>query len=175
MTASEPKSVADSANTRRRPRAIDLLLAEYGESHRNGINKAIHWLCVPVIFWCVLALLSQVPFPSALAGVVPLGWATVVAVLGTLYYVALSPRLALGMAVFTALSLWLITVVAKVAPGGLGVWQVAVGLFVLAWIGQFVGHAIEGKRPSFFKDLQFLLIGPAWLMSFLFRRLGVGY
>ena len=42
-------------------------------------------------------------------------------------------------------------------------------VFVLAWIGQFIGHLIEGKRPSFFKDLQFLLIGPAWLMAFVYR------
>jgi uncharacterized membrane protein YGL010W len=48
-------------------------------------------------------------------------------------------------------------------------------LFVLAWIGQFVGHAIEGKRPSFIKDLQFLLIGPMWLLADVYRRLGVRY
>ncbi len=51
-------------------------------------------------------------------------------------------------------------------------WSVCAALFVLAWIGQFVGHAIEGKRPSFFKDVQFLLIGPLWLLADLYRRLG---
>ena len=48
-------------------------------------------------------------------------------------------------------------------------------LFVLAWIGQFIGHKVEGKKPSFFKDLQFLLIGPAWLMSFVYRAAGLRY
>jgi uncharacterized membrane protein YGL010W len=51
----------------------------------------------------------------------------------------------------------------------------SLGIFVLAWIGQFIGHHVEGKKPSFFKDLQFLLIGPAWLLGFLFRLAGVRY
>ena len=53
-------------------------------------------------------------------------------------------------------------------------WQVCLLLFVLAWIGQFYGHKVEGKKPSFLKDLQFLLIGPAWLMNFIYKRLGIG-
>jgi uncharacterized membrane protein YGL010W len=52
---------------------------------------------------------------------------------------------------------------------------IAGALFVFAWVFQFAGHEVEGKKPSFFKDLQFLLIGPAWLMHFLFRRLGIPY
>jgi uncharacterized membrane protein YGL010W len=48
-------------------------------------------------------------------------------------------------------------------------------VFVLAWIGQFVGHRIEGKKPSFFEDLRFLLIGPLFVLGFLYRRLGISY
>ena len=48
-------------------------------------------------------------------------------------------------------------------------------LFVAAWVFQFAGHEVEGRKPSFFKDLQFLLIGPAWLMHFIYRRLGIPY
>ena len=70
-----------------------------------------------------------------------------------------------------------------VAPGRLKglaalatpLWQSCLAIFVVAWIGQFVGHAVEGRRPSFFKDLQFLLIGPLWLLSFAYRRLGLRY
>ena len=54
-------------------------------------------------------------------------------------------------------------------------WAVSVAVFVLAWVGQFIGHAIEGKRPSFFKDVQFLLIGPIWLLAELYRRAGIPY
>ena len=54
-------------------------------------------------------------------------------------------------------------------------WQTAIVIFVVAWIGQFVGHKIEGKKPSFFKDLQFLLVGPMWLMHFIYKRVGISY
>ena len=56
--------------------------------------------------------------------------------------------------------------------------KIAVGLvalFVVGWIIQFVGHKIEGQKPSFFEDLQFLLIGPLWLLSDVYRRLGISY
>ena len=46
-------------------------------------------------------------------------------------------------------------------------------LFVLAWVGQFIGHKIEGKKPSFFEDLQFLLVGPVWLLRFVYERMGL--
>ena len=48
-------------------------------------------------------------------------------------------------------------------------------VFILAWIGQFIGHKIEGKKPSFFEDIQFLLIGPAWLLSFIYKKLGIKF
>ena len=46
-------------------------------------------------------------------------------------------------------------------------------IFIIAWIGQFIGHKIEGKKPAFFKDLQFLLIGPLWLLSFIYKKLNI--
>jgi uncharacterized membrane protein YGL010W len=54
-------------------------------------------------------------------------------------------------------------------------WLTALVIFVIAWIGQFAGHALEGKRPSFFKDVQFLLIGPLWLVAAAYRRVGLPY
>lgn len=150
------------------------LLDEYGDSHRNPANKLIHWICVPVIVWTVIALLWIIPFPSALqADVVPVNWATVALGLAMIYYIYLSPRLSLGIVLFLVLLLWITATVEQAAPWPL--WLIAVVLFVLAWIGQFIGHVIEGKRPSFFKDVQFLLIGPAWLMSWLYKRLGIAY
>jgi len=63
------------------------------------------------------------------------------------------------------------SVISKLAP----LWVVCIAVFVLAWIGQFYGHKVEGKKPSFLKDIQFLLIGPAWLMHFIYKRLGIPY
>ena len=54
-------------------------------------------------------------------------------------------------------------------------WAVSIGIFVLARMGQFYGHKLEGAKPSFFKDLQFLMIGPAWVISFLYKKFGINY
>lgn len=154
-------------------RPIDRLLDEYGESHKNETNKAVHWVCVPVIVWCVLALLWALPSPSAFAVLPGLNWATLTLTLALIYYVRLSPSLAVGFLVFALVSVALLHLYTGWAP--MPLWLFALILFVLAWLGQFWGHKIEGKRPSFLKDVQFLLIGPAWLMHFLYRRLGIPY
>ena len=153
-------------------RRLDQLLDEYGESHRNPVNKLIHWVCVPVIVWTVVALLWVIPFPFAAEGLpVPLNWATVVLVLAQVYYFRLSLKLGTALLLYNVFMIQLTVLVEQTAAWPL--WQVAVALFVIAWIGQFIGHVIEGKRPSFFKDVQFLLIGPAWLMAHLFRMMGL--
>jgi uncharacterized membrane protein YGL010W len=101
-----------------------------------------------------------------------LNWGTVLLFAGVLYYLVLSRSLAVGMILFAVLSiaaiLWLDSL-----PWSL--WLVCVILFVVAWIGQFIGHHYEGRRPSFFKDVQFLMIGPLWLLSFVYRKLGIRY
>ncbi|MBV7408794.1 DUF962 domain-containing protein [Maritimibacter sp. DP1N21-5] len=148
-------------------RKIDALLIEYGESHQNPTNKRVHWICVPVIFWCVVALIYAIP---PVAGV-NLLWPVAIAAL--VYYALLSVPLAIGFAIVLGICWALIQLALAASP--LPLWATALVLFVLAWIGQFWGHKVEGKKPSFFKDVQFLLIGPAWLLSFLYRRAGLAY
>ena len=155
-------------------RKIDTLLDEYSESHVTPVNKAIHWICVPLIVWTVVALLWSIPVPWDIgSGIVPLNWAVIALVPAQLYYFRLSRRLGMGLMLYNLAMLWLTAVVEAHSPWPL--WQLAVAVFVLAWIGQFIGHVFEGKRPSFFKDLQFLLIGPAWLMSFVYRKAGLAF
>ncbi len=147
-------------------------LDDYGDSHRNRTNKTLHWICVPVIVWCVLGFLWSLPFPQGIRAIHPaMNWGGI-AVLGALiYYSVLSIRLALGALPLLLACLWSIDQVGRASPWPL--WRVCVILFVIAWIGQFLGHAIEGKRPSFSKDVQFLMIGPLWLLSDLYRLLGI--
>ncbi len=155
-------------------RSADQWLDEYGSSHRNPTNEALHWICVPVILWCVLGLLWIIPFPGNIRGAVPAAnWATLIALLAIIYYAFLSLPLALGILPLLALMLWSIDALSGNAFAPL--WLICVTLFVLAWIGQFIGHAIEKKRPSFFKDVQFLLIGPMWLLSNVYRRFGIRF
>ncbi len=146
---------------------------EYGESHQNHTNKAIHWLCVPTIYFCLIGLLVSIP-PAELPyiGIVP--WAkTIIGLVLTFFYLPRSLTLMIGMAVWSAFCLWLAKYLDLHAPWPL--WVISLVLFTAAWIGQSYGHKIEGKEPSFLKDIQFLLIGPAWLMGFIYRRLGIPY
>jgi uncharacterized membrane protein YGL010W len=147
-------------------------LDDYGDSHRNPTNKRLHWICVPVIAWCVLGLLWSLPFPGSIRAAHPAAnWAVVAVFIALLYYAALSIRLAVGVLPLLLTGLWSLDRLD--AWSGVPLWSICVFLFVVAWIGQFVGHAIEGKRPSFFQDLQFLLIGPLWLLADVYRRLGI--
>jgi uncharacterized membrane protein YGL010W len=153
-------------------RTLNQWLAEYGESHRNPQNKALHWVCVPVIVWSIIGLLWSLPIPPALRVLDPsVNWAVIWVVIALAYYAVLSIRLALGAAVTFIAMLWSIDSLEH--AGGWPLWGVCVGLFALAWAGQFIGHAIEGKRPSFFKDVQFLMIGPLWLLADAYRRMGI--
>jgi uncharacterized membrane protein YGL010W len=158
-------------------RKIDALLSEYGESHRNSTNKAIHWICVPLIFFSIVGLIASIPSGGVQKilgeGNPYANWATVVMVLVLVYYITLSIPLTFGMMLFSVLCLFTARIIAQ--SGAAPLWMVCIIIFVLAWIGQFYGHKVEGKKPSFFKDIQFLLIGPAWLMHFIYKRLGIPY
>lgn len=155
-------------------RTADQWLDEYGSSHRNATNEALHWICVPVILWCVLGFLWIIPFPAGIRSALPAAnWATIISLLAVVYYALLSLPLALGILPLLALMLWSIDMLS--GNGAVPLWLICASFFVLAWIGQFIGHAIEKKRPSFFKDLQFLLIGPMWLLANLYRRLGIRF
>ena len=141
-------------------KSIDQWFAEYGESHRNATNKAIHWICVPLITYTLLGLLWALS-PYAL-----LVFSTVALV----FYLTLSMTMSLVILLAVILMAWSFTLFSREA-----LVISCIVIFVLAWIGQFIGHKIEGKKPSFFKDIQFLLVGPIWLLGFLFKRYGWTY
>ncbi len=155
-------------------RKIDSLLSEYGESHQNQTNKIIHWFCVPAIFFSVVGLVWSIPsgfLQNNVAASPYANWATITLVFVLAYYIALSLPLALGMTAFSILCLYLANTISQlgIAP----MWVISIGIFILAWVVQFYGHKIEGKKPSFLKDVQFLMIGPAWLMHFIYKNYNV--
>ncbi|WP_374459624.1 DUF962 domain-containing protein [Chryseobacterium taeanense] len=156
-------------------RKIDLLFAEYSESHRNSTNKLIHWICVPLIFWTILGFISLIPSKSI--GFIYIGeisYVSFVAIaLVTIFYMRLSFTVSLIMLI--------IMIIMESFAYGINIrfkensWLVYLSVFIITWIFQFLGHKIEGKKPSFLKDLQFLLIGPIWLLSFILKKLGIRY
>jgi uncharacterized membrane protein YGL010W len=141
-------------------RTIDTLLEQYSESHRNPTNELIHFVCVPVIVFSLLGILWSI-HPAV---------AVIASLAAMVYYFRLSRPFAFGMLLMSALML---AVLALMPP--MTVLPLSIAIFVVAWIGQFIGHKIEGKKPSFFDDLRFLLIGPLFVLGFLYRRLNVAY
>jgi uncharacterized membrane protein YGL010W len=147
------------------------LLAEYAADHQHPVNKLLHRLCVPAIVVSLLGLLWSLPIPAA-AESAPrfVNWATLALAGALAWYLLLSPRLAAGMILVAAVALGIVAMLAELpAP----LWLVSVAIFAVAWVGQFVGHAYEGKRPSFLRDLRFLLVGPLWLVASAYGRLGI--
>lgn len=156
-------------------RKIDLLFAEYAESHRNSTNKLIHWICVPLIFWTILGFISLIPSPHFCApyfGCISLV-SLIVVILVTLFYLRLSLLIGFIM-IFAMLLMEHLAYAVNIHLGNKS-WMVFLAVFIITWILQFVGHKIESKKPSFLKDLQFLLIGPIWLLSFVLKKLGIRY
>lgn len=153
-------------------RSIEQWLADYGEHHQDHTNKTLHWLGIPVIVFSLIGMLYLIPLPCSLScrGITV---ALIVAVLALLYYFSLSRPLAVGMLI--VLGAMYAAVSAIVVMLGERALIFMVVLFVVGWVIQFVGHKIEGQKPSFFEDLQFLLIGPVWLLSDVYRRLGISY
>lgn len=156
-------------------RSIDHLLSQYGESHQNGTNKLIHWICVPAIMFSLIGLIMAIPWPFG-EKTIWLNWASIFLLFALVYYLRLSIPMFLGFVVITLLLLWgnySIYESLGASNGALVKWSLII--FAVAWIGQFIGHKIEGKKPSFLEDLQFLLVGPAWLLHFIYKKTGIKY
>lgn len=123
-------------------------ISEYGVSHQTPTNKRIHWVCVPAIVFSLIAMLH------GLTPMFPL-----LALIGALFFYS---RLSLRLTLWAALCFAVMWAVAAMLPKP---FMTGLIIFVVAWIGQFYGHYVEGKKPSFFMDVQFLLIGPLWLLN----------
>ena len=145
----------------------------YGESHQNGTNKLIHWFCIPLIIFSLFGMLMAIPFPESLFGLY-FNAAGFVHFLSLVFYLRLSFSLFVGFFIVGSLLLFVnFKIFQAIGMDNGEMALISLGIFVLAWIGQFVGHKIEGAKPSFFEDLQFLMIGPAWLLQFIYKKFGV--
>jgi uncharacterized membrane protein YGL010W len=152
-------------------RTVEQWFGEYGESHSHPRNELLHIICVPPIVMTVIGFLWAIRVPDSVAAVSPwLNFATLMVAAAIVYYFRLSISLALGAAVGLIGMLFVVRWLDTLAWP---LWLTCLTIFVVGWIGQFIGHSIEGKRPSFMKDIQFLLIGPVWLLGHLYRRLGI--
>ena len=142
---------------------------EYAVSHQNETNISIHYICVPAIFFSIVGIFMSIP-SQPLSNLVKIenpfiiNWATVTLLFFLLFYLRLSFSMFIKMLVFSILCLVGNYYLGEYLP----LLYISIGIFVVAWVGQFYGHKVEGAKPSFLKDLQFLLIGPAWVVKKMF-------
>ena len=144
---------------------------EYALSHQNKTNQTIHYICVPLIFFSIIGLLMSIPnviLENILNLSNPLleNWAVVIGLIISIFYIRLGFWYAMEM-LFVILvciveNFWL--------SNQVNLLYTSIIIFVVAWIGQFYGHKIEGAKPSFLKDLEFLLIGPLWVIQKLGKK-----
>ena len=177
MSPISNKNSPSSKAVEKRP--VDIYFDKYAESHQNPTNKLIHWICVPLIVFSLFGLVWAIPFPhlkflGQYNGFI--NWASFLLAFSCYYYYRLSAVLSyLMLLVLFAFSYGVIKIVDIQNAGGPALWLVCLIIFVVAWIGQFIGHKIEGKKPSFFDDLRFLLIGPIWLLHFILKKYSIRY
>ncbi|HOX70696.1 MAG: Mpo1-like protein [Dokdonella sp.] len=153
-------------------RSVNEWFGNYSKDHRNPVNRLVHWVCVPLILWAVIAALWVIPVPASIGR--PGFWCGMAMIGAFAFYWKMSKPIGAAMLlVFIVFGLVTEGLYRALGPTTL-LWSAA-AVFVAAWIGQFIGHMIEGARPSFFTDLAYLLIGPAWLAGKVMRRLHIGY
>lgn len=153
-------------------------LDKYGTYHQNPTNKVIHEIFVPLIVFSVLGLLWSIPLPHEFRNVIHyhhvglINIAAFIFILSLIYYIILSIPIAIGMALMTVVMLAILT---YLQAFDYPILIISISIFIISWIAQFIGHKIEGKKPAFLTDLQFLLIGPAWILAALYRKLHIPY
>ena len=142
---------------------------EYAKYHKNKTNKIIHWICIPLIMFSLLGLLSLMTLFTFNSVTISALWFFIIFAIG--YYIKLSKSLALGMTIISICFIYFIELINENFLNQK--FEIFLSIFIISWIGQFIGHKIEGKKPAFVKDLQFLLIGPLWLLSYIYEKLGI--
>lgn len=138
-------------------RKIDILLDHYGQSHQNPRNEVIHFVAIPLIMLSLCGLLFAL-HPAV---------ACVFIAASMVYYARLS------WVFFGVMLAWSALIIAVLHAMGTQVLVWSAALFIGAWIAQFIGHKIEGKKPSFFEDVQYLWVGPLFVLSKLLHKLGI--
>ena len=157
-------------------RSMQDWLDGYGESHQNSLNKKIHWVAVPLIFLTIVGLLWSIPVTEAMAINLWVNFATIMLIPVFIFYARLSLSLTVGMTLWCLFCYGICYLYeSSIESSALPLWQTCLIVFVLALIGQFYGHKVEGEKPSFLEDIQYLMIGPAWLMSFIYDKFGIKY
>jgi uncharacterized membrane protein YGL010W len=151
----------------------DEWLIEYGRYHNDEANCLIHWICIPLLVLSLVGLLWSIPVPETFSRSTPaLNWGTIFLMASIVYYFIMSISLAVGSLPFIVAVVFSVNWLEQLDQP---LWLISTAIFLAAWAGQRVGHQIEGNAPSMISDMQYLMIGPVWMLAALYRRLGIRY
>lgn len=150
-------------------RTFNQWMSEYGVSHRNPTNQFIHKICVPLIMLTVIGFFKLIPTPEAFQSIPHLNWATLFVTGCLIFYLTLNLAMFVGMIILTAI---MYAIILQLETMGI-LLPFSIIVFIISWVGQFYGHKVEGKKPSFLQDLAFLLIGPLWVLRFFYKKIGM--
>jgi uncharacterized membrane protein YGL010W len=146
-------------------------LAAYSEGHTVPANKALHWVCAPVLAASIVGLLWSLPVPETFSSASKIfNWGTLSVMAVVVYYFILSIRLALGILPFV---ICVIFGIAKLDTLEIPLWLVSSTGIGVAGLGQLVGHFIEGGNASLMRDIHYVAIAPLWMLATVYRRLGI--
>lgn len=160
-------------------RKIDVLFDKYEEYHQNSTNNFIHYICVPLIIFSIIGLVTAIPFPH----ITFLGkynmfinWFSFLLAFSIYFYLRLSPLLSYFMLFAVAIMYFFIVQLEYIEQaGGPALWQTSLVILVISAIGQFIGHKMEVKKSSFLNEMSSLFVGPLWLMHLLLKKLNLRY
>lgn len=145
------------------------LLAQYASYHRDRRNILTHLVGIPVIVLSLMVLLARPTLVTL--GSVPVNPGMVIATVLALYYLTLDLRMGAVMAAVFALGLGVALHTAPLATGAWLAW--GLGLFLVGWGIQFLGHYYEGRKPAFVDDIIGLAIGPLFVLAEIAFLLGL--
>ena len=146
-------------------------LDEYSYYHKNNKNKIIHWFCIPLIMFSLFGLLSLIKFDLTILGI-SLDLSHISILAASYFYLRLSIKISIGLIVFISPLIFIINIMNNLNSTKI-LFCTYLSIFIISWVFQFIGHKIEGKKPAFAKDMKFLLIGPAWMIAFLYKKLKI--
>ena len=151
----------------------DNWLLRYEQNHSKLNNPWVYWAAVPMVVTGTVGLLWALPIPAEFYEISPLlNWGSAFLMAATIYYFIISLSIAIGMLPFllglATLQLWL-------TASGYPALGVSIGLVVAGTAGLAMGRRGAGGFRALLQDLQLMMIGPAWLLSVMYRRFGIPY
>jgi hypothetical protein len=152
--------------------SADTWLEAYGRGPARLDAGLLIWVCVPLSVFGLTGLLWSLPVPEIFSDAAVLNWGTIFLMATVVYYFIVSINLAFGALPFIVLDVAVVSWLDNLEPS---LWPVSAAMLLSAAAVQLVAERLRGRSISLIRDLQYLMLGPLWLLAAVYRRLGIPY